>query len=366
MSVFSTRAFNTHEQVVFCSDPVTGLRAIIAVHSTVLGPAVGGCRFWNYGAAHKSASLEVAERRTEEDAIFDVLRLSRGMSFKNAMAGLKLGGGKSVIIGNPKTDKSPELLRKFGEYIGRLGGAYYTAEDVGTSPADMKHIHQGSPYVVGLEDGEFATGDPSPHTATGVFLGIRAAVRHKLGQADLKGLTVAIQGVGHVGHDLANHLRKADARVKIADISQENIDTVLADGEAEVIEPDRIHAVDADVFAPCALGGVLNAKSIPDLKAKIIAGAANNQLDDECEDDRRLCERGILYAPDYVINAGGIISVESEVHCEKLDEDVRARKVAAIADTLTEVFERADEEKAPTGKVANKIAEQRIEAKRTG
>lgn len=366
MAVFSTRAFNKHEQVIFCSDPVTGLRGIIAVHSTVLGPAVGGCRFWNYGAAHRAASLEVAERRTEEDAIFDVLRLSRGMSLKNAMAGLRLGGGKSVIIGNPKTDKSPELLHKFGEYIGRLNGNYYTAEDVGTSPADMKHIHRGSPYVVGLEDGEFATGDPSPHTAVGVFLGLKAAVRHKMGKDDLNGLTVAIQGVGHVGQALANQLREAGAKVKIADISKENIEKVLADGDAEVIEPDRIHAVDAEVFAPCALGGVLNAKTIPELKAQVIAGAANNLLDDECGDDLRLLERGILYAPDYVINAGGIISVESEVYREKLDDDERARKVAAIADTLTEVFERADAEKAPTGKVANKIAEQRIEAKRSG
>jgi len=364
MPVFSSRAFNKHEQVVFCSDPITGLRAIIAVHSTVLGPAVGGCRFWNYAAAHRNASLEFADRRTEEDAIFDVLRLSRGMSFKNAMAGLRLGGGKTVIIGDPQRDKTPELLSKFGEFLNRLGGSYYTAEDVGTSPKDMGQIHTTTKYVVGLETGEFATGDPSPHTAKGVFDGIKAAVRHRLKRDGVDGLTVAIQGVGHVGHDLANHLRAAGAKVVIADISKDNIERVLADGEAKVADPGQIHAVEAEVFAPCALGGVLNAKTIPEIRASVIAGAANNQLDDEVEDGKRLMERGILYAPDYVINAGGIISVESEVHRERMDEAQRNAKIAAIADTLLEVFEEADREKMPTGRIANQLAERRIEAKR--
>jgi len=364
MPVFSTRAFNKHEQIVFCSDPITGLQAIVAVHSTVLGPAVGGCRFWNYAANHRHASMDFVHRRTEEDAIFDVLRLSRGMSFKNAMADLRLGGGKSVIVGDPKTEKSPELLRKFGAYIQRLGGTYFTAEDVGTTPDDMEHIHAGTDYVVGLEKGPYATGDPSPHTAKGVFGGIRAAVKHRLGREDLAGLRVAIQGVGHVGRDLANHVRGAGAEVVVADISEENIERVRADGPADVVEPNRIHAAEADVFAPCALGGILNAKTIPELKATVVAGAANNQLDDESEDDKRLKERGILYAPDYVINAGGIISVESEVHQETLDENRRAEKVAAIADTLTEVFEEADGENEPTGRIANRIAERRIENKR--
>ncbi|WP_149999253.1 Glu/Leu/Phe/Val family dehydrogenase [Iodidimonas gelatinilytica] len=364
MPVFSTRAFNKHEQVVFCSDPLTGLRAIIAVHSTVLGPAVGGCRFWDYAAAHRNASLDVADVRAEEDAIFDVLRLSRGMSYKNAMAGLRLGGGKSVIIGDPKTIKTPELLQSFGNYIQRLGGSYYTAEDVGTKPQDMETIHGTTDYVVGLESGEFATGDPSPHTAKGVFTGIQAAVRHKLGRTDLDGLTVAIQGVGNVGRDVANHLRAAGAKIIITDIVQENIERVLASGEAEVVAGDKIHAVDADVFAPCALGGVLNAKTIPQIKAKIIAGAANNVLDDEVADDRELMKRGILYAPDYIINAGGIISVESEVHKEHLDDAARARKVAHIAETLTEVFEASDKQKQPTGKIANELAEKRIDDKR--
>lgn len=364
MPVFSTRAFNKHEQIVFCSDPLSGLKAIIAIHSTVLGPAVGGCRFWDYAAAHRNASLDVAEKRAEEDAIFDVLRLSRGMSYKNAMAGLRLGGGKSVIIGDPKTVKTPELLRSFGRHLNRLGGSYYTAEDVGTKPQDMAIIHETTDYVVGLESGEFATGDPSPHTATGVFHGLRAAVRHQLGREDLKGLKVAIQGVGNVGRGLADHLRAAGATIIIADIVKENIERTLASGPAEIVDPSAIHAVEADVFSPCALGGILNGKTIPEIRAKVIAGAANNQLDDEDADDRALMKRGILYAPDYVINAGGIISVESEVHREHLDDAARAAKVAHIADTLTEVFERAAREKAPTGHIANEIAEARIDSRR--
>lgn len=364
MAVFSTRAFNKHEQVVFCSDPITGLRAIIAVHSTVLGPAVGGCRIWNYGAAHRDASLEVAERRAEEDAVFDVLRLSRGMSYKNAMAGLKLGGGKSVIIGDPAEVRRPELLRKFGEYVNRLSGSYYTAEDVGSSPQVMEHIHAATDYVVGLETGEFATGDPSPHTALGVFAGLRSTVRHRLGSESLEGLTVAIQGVGNVGRDLARLVREAGARVIVADISKGNIEKTLAEGPAEVVEPDRILGVEADVLAPCALGGVLNAKTIPDVRASVIAGAANNQLDDEEADGRRLRQRNILYAPDYVINAGGIISVESEVHRIRLDTAERDRRIAAIADTLGRIYEEADRLDRPTGLVANDMAEAIIDARR--
>lgn len=367
MSVFSTRAFADHEQVIFCSDVETGLKAIIAVHSTALGPAVGGCRIWNYAAAHRNASVEIAARRTEEDAIYDVLRLSRGMSYKNAMAGLRLGGGKSVIIADPERDKTPALLRRFGEYIQRLGGTYYTAEDVGSSPSDMEFIHQGTEYVVGLEEGPYATGDPSPHTAKGIFFGIQAAVRHRLKKDSLAGLTVAIQGVGHVGRLLAGHLREAGAKLLIADINREHLEAALAEGPAEVVDPARIHALDADVFSPCALGGVLNAKTIPEIKARVVAGAANNQLDDEHEDDWALMRRGILYAPDYVINAGGIISVESEVYREKLDEEARAAKVAHIADTLTEIFEKAEHQGEPTGHVANQIAEQRIaQARRRG
>lgn len=361
MSVFSTRAFDKHEQVVFCSDPTTGLRAIIAIHSTVLGPAVGGCRFWDYAAIHRNASPELAQARAEEDAILDVLRLSRGMSYKNAMAGLRLGGGKSVIMGDARTLKSPDLLRSFGAFINRLGGRYYTAEDMGIKPQDLEIVHEQTDHVVGLENGDFATGDPSPHTALGVFAGIQAAVHYKFGQDDLNGLTVAIQGVGNVGRDLANHLRNAGARIIISDIVQDNIEQVLAGGEATVVEGDRILTADADIFAPCAMGGVLNSRTIPQLKAKIVAGSANNVLDDETRDGQELLKRGILYAPDYVINAGGIISVETEVHKEKLDHKARAAKVARIGDTLKEVFAASDKKGRPTGLIANEIAEKHIE-----
>jgi len=363
MPLFTTRAFNKHEQVVFCSDPATNLRAIIAVHSTALGPAVGGCRFWNYRAAHRLAPVDVADKRAEEDAIFDVLRLSRGMSYKNAMAGLRLGGGKSVIIGDPKR-ATPELLRAFGRYLDRLCGTYYTAEDVGTSLQIMKIIREATGYVVGLEDGDFATGDPSPHTAKGVFAGLKAAVRHKVGRDDLTGLTVAIQGVGNVGRYLAQHLRQAGAKLIIADIVDSNLEKVRSEGPVEVVSPDAIHAAEADVFAPCALGGGLNHRTIPEIKAKVIAGAANNMLDDEVNDDRALLDRGILYAPDYVINAGGIISVESEVYQEALVEEDRHRKVMKIGDTLTEVFQTSDQTGRPTGMIANELAEQRIAAAR--
>jgi leucine dehydrogenase len=347
-----------HEQVVFCSDPVSGLKAIIAVHSSALGPATGGTRFWDYTAPHrKVAPSDIAEERGEQDAVYDVLRLSRGMSFKNAMAGLRLGGGKSVILGNPKELGTPELMRAFGRYLERLGGVYYAAEDVGTTPAMLAAASETTQYVSGLEAGDFATGDPSPHTALGVYVGIQSAVRHRLGQDSMKGVTVAIQGVGHVGYYLAKHLRDAGAKLIITDIVDSNIQAVLADGPVEVVAPDAIHAVDCDVFAPCALGGGLNPKTIPAIKAKVIAGAANNQLEKESRDDALLRDKGILYAPDYVINAGGIISIESEVHKEPNDPVAREAKVRRIGGTLTKVFDASIKQKRATGGIANEMAE---------
>jgi len=358
MPVFDSRSFRNHEQVVFCADEATGLKAIIAVHSTALGPATGGTRFWDYAAGHRrSAPIDIAETRGEEDAIYDVLRLSRGMSFKNAMAGLRLGGGKSVIIGNPKELGTPELMRAFGRFINRLGGSYYAAEDVGTSPDMLGAASETTPYVCGLEGGDFGTGDPSPHTALGVFTGIKAAVKHRLGKDDLAGLTVAVQGLGHVGQYLCDHLRAAGAKLIVTDIVDANIKAVLAKGDAEVVAPDAIHAVDCDVFAPCALGGILNPKTLKDIKATVIAGASNNQLETEGVEDEQLRQRGILYAPDYVINAGGIISVESEVHKEHLDAAAREAKVLRIGETLTRIFEASDREKRPTGIIANEMAE---------
>lgn len=357
MPVFDSRSFKNHEQVVFCSDPATGLKAIIAVHSSALGPATGGTRFWDYAALHSGAPVDVAETRGEQDAVYDVLRLSRGMSFKNAMAGLRLGGGKSVIIGNPKKLGTPELMRAFGRFVQRLGGVYWAAEDVGTTPAMLQAASETTQYVCGLEGGDFGTGDPSPHTALGVFTGIQAAVKHKLGKADMKGVTVAVQGVGHVGQYLVEHLLKAGAKVVVTDIVDANIQAVKAMGPVEVVAPAAIHAVDCDVFAPCALGGGLNAKTIPDIKASIIAGAANNQLESEGVEDEVLRKRGVLYAPDYVINAGGIISVESEVYKEPVNEAARTAKVLRIGETLSKIFTASDKEGRPTGIIANEMAE---------
>lgn len=361
MPVFDSRSFKNHEQVVFCGDDETGLRAIIAVHSTALGPATGGTRFWDYAANHRrGAPIDVAETRGEQDAVYDVLRLSRGMSYKNAMAGLRLGGGKSVIIGNPKELGTPELMRAFGRMINRLGGSYYAAEDVGTSPAMLAAAAETTDYVCGLEGGDFGTGDPSPHTALGVYVGIKSAVMHRLGKASLEGVTVAVQGLGHVGQYLVDHLRAEGANIIVTDIVDANIKAVLSRGEAQVVAPDAIHAADCDVFAPCALGGILNPRTLADIKATVIAGAANNQLETEGVEDEQLRQRGILYAPDYVINAGGIISVEAEVYKEKTDNADREAKVLRIGETLTKIFTTSDREGRPTGVIANEMAEEII------
>lgn len=364
MPVFDSRSFKDHEQVVFCADAETGLKAIIAVHSTACGPAAGGIRFWDYTAAHKHvAPGDIAETRAEQDAVYDVLRLSRGMSYKNAMAGLRLGGGKSVIIGNPKQIGTPDLMRAFGRFVDRLGGTYYAAEDVGTSPAMLAAAGEATSYVSGLDDGEFATGDPSPHTALGVFVSIKSAVAHRLGKQDLTSVHVAVQGVGHVGLYLVEHLLNAGAKVTITDIVASNIEAAQALGDVTVVDPKTIHAVDCDVFAPCALGGGLNPHTIPDIKASVIAGAANNQLEHEGIQDEDLRKRGILYAPDYVVNAGGIISVEAEVHQEKVTDAEREAKVLRIGDTLTKIFQASDLESRPTGAIANEMAEDIIAAK---
>ncbi len=358
MPVFDSRSFRDHEQVVFCSDAETGLKAIIAVHSTALGPAGGGIRFWDYAAAHRHvAPGDIAESRGEQDAIYDVLRLSRGMSYKNAMAGLRLGGGKSVIIGNPKEIGTPDLMRAFGRHVDRLSGTYYAAEDVGTSPEMLAAAGESTQYVSGLETGEFGTGDPSPHTALGVFVSIQSAVKHRLGKDSLSGVHVAVQGVGHVGLYLVEHLLKAGAKVTITDIVASNIEAARSKGDVTVVDPVTIHAVDCDVFAPCALGGGLNPKTIPHINASVIAGAANNQLEREGVQDEELRKRSILYAPDYVVNAGGIISVEAEVHREKVSDAEREAKVVRIGNTLAKIFEASDREGRPTGVIANEMAE---------
>ncbi len=347
MAVFSLSDFADHEQVVFVSDDKSGLKAIVAVHNSNLGPALGGCRMWPYAS--------------EEEAVRDVLRLSRGMTYKSAMARLKLGGGKSVIIGNPRTDKTPALLAAFARALEQLNGRYIAAEDSGTSVADMKFMTQFTQHVAGIHDKPSnegtRSGDPSPATAYGTFIGIQAAVKERLGRDSLDGLRVAVQGVGNVGYDLARQLKEAGAQLWVTDIHREPLVQAGRELGATVVAPDEIFGLDVDVFAPCALGAILNDSTIPQLKASIVAGAANNQLA-EARHGVELMKRGILYAPDYVINAGGII----DVYHERIGFERAAliRHIEGIRDNLMEVFERAREEERPTAEVADAIAEERF------
>jgi leucine dehydrogenase len=347
MAVFSLSDFADHEQVVFVSDDKSGLKAIIAVHNSNLGPALGGCRMWPYAS--------------EEEAVRDVLRLSRGMTYKSAMANLKLGGGKSVIIGNPRTQKTPELLAAFARALEQLNGRYIAAEDSGTSVADMKYMTQFTRHVAGIHDkpsdAGTRSGDPSPATAYGTFIGIKAAVKERLGRDSLEGLRVAVQGVGNVGFDLARQLKAAGAQLWVTDIHREPLLQAGKELGATVVAPEEVFGLDVDVFAPCALGAILNDATISQLKASIVAGAANNQLA-EPRHGVELMKRGILYAPDYVINAGGII----DVYHERIGFDRAAliKHIEGIEDNLMEIFERARKEERPTGEVADAIAEERF------
>ena len=347
MAVFSLSDFADHEQVVFVSDDKSGLKAIVAVHNSNLGPALGGCRMWPYAS--------------EEEAVRDVLRLSRGMTYKSAMARLKLGGGKSVIIGNPRTDKTPALLAAFARALEQLNGRYIAAEDSGTSVADMKYMTQFTRHVAGIHDKPSdegtRSGDPSPATAYGTFVGIQTAVKERLGRDSLEGLRVAVQGVGNVGFDLARQLGEAGVKLWVTDIHREPLVQAGKELGATVVAPEEIFGLDVDVFAPCALGAVLNDSTLPQLKAKVVAGAANNQLA-EARHGVELMKRGILYAPDYVINAGGII----DVYHERIgfDRSALLKHIEGIRENLMEVFERAREEERPTAEVADAIAEERF------
>ncbi len=340
--------FKDHEQLVYLHDRQSGLKAFIAVHDTSLGPAAGGCRMWNYDS--------------ELDALNDVLRLSRGMSHKNAVAGLRLGGGKAVIIGNSRTDKSEELFRAFGRMIEGLGGKYISAEDVGISVEDMEIVAEETTYVAGLNKGEHASGDPSPFTATGTRLGINAAVKHALGRDDVAGLTIAVQGLGHVGYHLCKQLHGAGAKLLVSDINQDALNRVEQEFGAEIIDPDKIISAEVDVLSPCALGAIINDDSIDGIRAKIIAGAANNQL---ARDDhgQTLMGRGILYAPDYVINAGGIINIAAETR-GAYDLDWVNAKVDKIYDSLMTIFMRSVSENRPTNRIADELAHEIIEKAR--
>lgn len=341
-AVFDDPAFDEHEQVVFCRDTASGLQAIIAIHDTRLGPALGGCRMWDYASP--------------AEALTDALRLSRGMTYKNALAGLDLGGGKAVIIGDSRSGKTPALMRAFGRYVEALGGRYITAEDVGISTDDIEQAARETTHARGTA--ATGLGDPSPYTALGIYHGIMAALAHRTGSSDLAGRRVVIQGLGHVGWDLARRLSGDGAELVVADL---NADTVRRAHEAfgaRAVDPDEAYRTEADVFAPCALGAGLNETTIPALGAPIIAGAANNQLATE-EDGCRLVERGILYAPDYAINAGGVISIA--LARPGGSDDIVLDHVAAIGKTLSAIFARADREKRPTGEIADEMARARLD-----
>lgn len=347
MGVFDHAEFDQHESLHFINDASTGLRSIIAIHSTALGPAAGGCRRWSYA--------------TDADALTDALRLSRGMTYKNAVAELPFGGGKAVILANDGAPKSPELLAAFGKAVDSLSGRYVTAEDVGMSVEDMRHVKKQTQYVSGLpQSGDSAGGDPSPWTALGVFLGIQAAARTRLSKDSLDGLTVAVQGVGHVGLHLCRLLHEAGAKLIVADVNRKHLSTVSEAMPVEIVAPGQILHSDADVLAPCALGNILTAATIPGIKAKVIAGAANNQLS-TLEDGARLSAREILYAPDYVINAGGIISVSHEYYGGSSESKVRA-DVEKIPQRLETIFSEAQESNRPTNELADEFARRLITA----
>lgn len=344
MEIFKYLEKYDYEQVVICQDKSSGLKAIIAIHDTTLGPALGGCRMWTYA--------------TEEQAIEDALRLARGMTYKNAAAGLNLGGGKTVIIGDPFKDKNEEMFRALGRFIQGLNGRYITAEDVGTTVSDMDLIHEETDYVTGISPTFGSSGNPSPITAYGVYLGMKAAAKEAFGDDSLKGRTIAVQGLGNVAYTLCEYLFKEDAKLIVTDINQNAIDRVVNDFNAIAVEPNDIYKQEVDIFSPCALGAIINDETIPQLKAKVIAGSANNQLKDSRHGDI-IHEMGIVYAPDYVINAGGVINVADELY--GYNRDRAMKRVETIYDSIAKIFEISKRDNIPTYLAANRLAEERIE-----
>ena len=331
------------EQLVFCQDEASGLKAVIAIHDTTLGPALGGCRMWTYAS--------------EEAAIEDALRLARGMTYKNAAAGLNLGGGKTVIIGDPFKDKNDEMFRALGRFIQGLNGRYITAEDVGTTVADMDLIHEETDYVTGISPTFGSSGNPSPITAYGVYLGMKAAAKQAFGNDSLFGKKIAVQGLGNVAYTLCEYLYKEGAKLVVTDINQEAIERVVNRFGATAVAPEAIYDQDVDIFSPCALGAIINDDTIPKLKAKVIAGSANNQLA-QSKHGRALHEMGIVYAPDYVINAGGVINVADELY--GYNRDRAMKRVETIYSSLEKIFAISKEQDIPTYLAANHLAEERI------
>ncbi|NQY05257.1 MAG: Glu/Leu/Phe/Val dehydrogenase [Flavobacteriaceae bacterium] len=345
--VFGQLSFDNHEQIVFCNDKDTGLKAIIGIHNTVLGPALGGTRMWQY--------------KNEWEALNDVLRLSRGMTFKSAVTGLNLGGGKAVIIGDAKTQKTPDLMKRFGEFVHSLSGKYITAEDVGMETSDMDLVRDVTPYVTGISESRGGAGNPSPITAYGVFMGMKAAAKFKYGSDVLEDKKVLVQGIGHVGESLVEHLSNEGAKVFIADINKERLNEVANKYGARIHTGD-VYSADMDIYAPCALGATVNDATIHALKADIVAGAANNQLADENKHGSILQEKGIVYAPDFLINAGGIINVYAEL--EGYDKTEIMRKTEDIYNTTLEILEHAKNNGVTTHESALKVAQDRIDTRK--
>ncbi len=344
MNLLDELAQHEHEQLIFCSDKRSKLRAIIAIHNTTLGPALGGARMWTYPS--------------DREATIDALRLSRGMTYKAAVAGLNLGGGKAVIIGDPHKDKTESLFRSYGRFVEGLGGRYITAEDVGTSVKDMEWVRIETKHVTGIDRALGGGGDPSPITAYGVYHGMKACMKEATGSDSLKGKTILVQGAGHVASALCDYLSKEGARLFITDIYESKAKKVAERTKGKVVSHTKIFDLEGDVFCPCALGGVLDDKTIPRLNVGIVAGAANNQLADERKHGQMLIKRKILYAPDYAINAGGLISVANEL--ERHPHERAVKHTEAIYDTVRKIFEIAKTEKIPTYEASNRLAEQRI------
>lgn len=344
MILFEEMSMGDYEQVVFCQDKASGLKGIIAIHDTTLGPALGGCRMWPY--------------ENEEAALRDVLRLSKGMTYKNAAAGLNLGGGKSVIIGNPKTDKSEALFRAMGRYVESLNGRYIIAEDVGTNEYDMNHMYLETDYVTGSTARAGASGNPSPKTALGVYYSMKRTAKEVYGSPSLENRVISVQGLGNVAYDLCELITQDGGQLIVTDINEEAVQRVVTDFGAKAVGVDEIYAVEADIFSPCALGAILNDETIPELNVKAICGSANNQLADIERHSQMLSDRGILYAPDFIVNSGGVINVADEL--SHYNEERATVKIKAIYEQMGQVFEIAKAEKISTAAAADHLAEQRI------
>ncbi len=347
MEIFPYMQKYDYEQLLFCQDEQSGLKAIIAIHDTTLGPALGGTRMWTY--------------HSEEEAVEDALRLAKGMTYKNAAAGLNLGGGKTVIIGDPRKDKNEEMFRAFGRFIQGLNGRYITAEDVGTTVEDMDVIHEETDFVTGISPAYGSSGNPSPVTALGVYKGMKSAAKAAFGTDSLEGKKIAVQGVGNVAYHLCRHLHEEGALLIVTDIHKDSVRKAVDAYGATAVDPADIYGIECDIYSPCALGAVINDETIPKLRAKVIAGAANNQLK-ESRHGEMIHDLGIVYAPDYVINAGGVINVADELY--GYNSERALRKVEGIYQNIEKVLEIAARDNIPTYKAANRMAEERIERMR--